>query len=229
MNPPENHNQQIPKPKLEPTANPKAVAFLAFFPLTGVFGVHDAILGKPILGIVHTLITVFSPYVISLLFMLLMFISRNTNSDVNAAVSAILYTIIPLASYIWAIFEGIKYLKTRKNNNQTASQPQPAPVDNQAISQPNNHSKTAKKMLKIALILAGVALAWIMIVLSIGLPSLQGHDTGGGGAVLAVFVMPVIPLIYAVPILLIISLVQALLGARDKKKRSSQDNQQARP
>ena len=43
------------------------------------------------------------------------------------------------------------------------------------------------------------------------------------------FMIPALPFIYAVPILLIIALVQAILGARDKKKISSQDNQQARP
>ena len=88
-------------------------------------------------------------------------------------------------------------------------------------NQPKDHFKTAKGMLKVALIIAVIVLVWFMIVL---LP-LQGYDNSGGGAgAVIVFLMPVVPFAYAVPILLVISLVQALLGIRDKKKTPSQKN-----
>ena len=212
-----------PEPNPESTINPKAVAFLAFFPLTGALGIHDFVIRKPIPGIIHALITVLSPYV--LMFLPMLFISTDAVATVNAITSVILYVVL-LTSYIWAVFEGVKYLKNSKNNNQIVPQSQPVSTDSQVISQSKDHFKTAKKMLKAALIIAGVVSVWFAIVL---LP-LQGYDNSGGGAgAIVVFLAPAIPFLYAVPILLIIALVQAILGARDKKKTSSQDNQQARP
>lgn len=80
--------------------------------------------------------------------------------------------------------------------------------------QPKDHFKTAKAMLKMALIIGGIVLIWVVILLII---SGGDFNEGTGKGAIWWLLMPATPFIYVVPILFIISLVHAILGVRDKK------------
>ena len=86
---------------------------------------------------------------------------------------------------------------------------------NQTPEPKKDHFKAAKRYFKIALILGGIVLALFVVLLVI-----SGGDMNEGTGKGAVWwlLLPAIPLIYAVPILLILSVIHALLGVRDKKK-----------
>ena len=86
---------------------------------------------------------------------------------------------------------------------------------NQTPEPKKDHFKTAKRYFKIALILGG-----IVLILFVALLVISGGDANEGTGKGAVwwFLLPASPLIYAVPILLILSIIQALLGVRDRKK-----------
>lgn len=110
------NSEQTPKPKSKPnfSADPKIIAFLAFFPLTGVFGIHDILTKKYwrcILRIVGA-----SLILLSILEELNILYIINIPPD-YPQIFVIIFTASPLlfvASYAWAIVEGLQILQMRQ-------------------------------------------------------------------------------------------------------------------
>ena len=107
-------------------------------------------------------------------------------------------------------------MNSEENQHQQISEPDSNPTftNDRVVPQPKNHFKTAKAMLKMALIIGGIVLIWVVILLII---SGGDFNEGTGRGAIWWLLMPATPFIYVVPILFIISLVHAILGVRDKK------------
>ena len=102
-----------PKSKPEPTADPKIIAFLAFFPITGILGIHD-ILAKKYWGCILRIVVI----------SLIVFSIFDTLSIIKIHIPPRypqIFTIISMASpfilvalYAWAFAEGLQMSKTQQ-------------------------------------------------------------------------------------------------------------------
>lgn len=108
---------------------------LAFFPITGIVGVHDIAIKRYKEGIIHICIGVFA-------YILLLFIIINpvkNSSLVNIINGVVIISLI--ASYVWAIIEGIQMLYIRNQDKIATNEETPAPIDSTVTYQSTQDEK----------------------------------------------------------------------------------------